>query len=99
MVAITGVDCLHIRASRANQKLKAKSSERLVPIHSKLKTLGFIELSASSGQQGMSEYSLTCRRKHGYAVVSFKWSARIGVQMAFEGKRNFHRSGIPWLTI
>lgn len=43
VVTINGVDCLHIRASRPDQKLKTASSERLVPIHSKLKAQGFIE--------------------------------------------------------
>lgn len=35
IVVVNGLDCIHIRATREDQKLKTVSSERLVPIHSR----------------------------------------------------------------
>lgn len=92
VVTINGVDCLHIRASRPDQKLKTASSERLVPIHSKLKTLGFIEFIQKQRAAGYQRVfpELTCHKKHGYAAAPSKWFARIRAQMAFEGKKDFH---------
>lgn len=92
VVTINGVDCLHIRASRPDQKLKTVSSERLVPIHSKLKTLGFIEFIQKQRAAGYQRVfpELTCHKKHGYAAAPSKWFARIRAQMAFEGKKDFH---------
>ncbi|MGY2167857.1 hypothetical protein [Pseudomonas gingeri] len=43
VVTIDGIACIHIRATRPDQKLKTTSFERLVPIHSKLLVLGFLK--------------------------------------------------------
>ncbi|MGU1832539.1 DUF6538 domain-containing protein [Pseudomonas aeruginosa] len=95
VVTINGVDCLHIRASRPDQKLKTASSERLVPIHSKLKALGFIEFvqkqRAAGHQRVLPE--LTCHKKHGYGAAPSKWFTRVREQLGFrdgEGQKDFH---------
>ncbi len=40
VLTIYGIACIRIRATRSDQKLKTASSERLVPLHSKLLALG-----------------------------------------------------------
>jgi len=95
VVTINGVDCLHIRASRPDQKLKTASSERLVPIHSKLKELGFIEFVQKQRAAGHQRVfpELTCHKKHGYGAAPSKWFTRVREQLGFkdgEGQKDFH---------
>ncbi|MFC2971494.1 tyrosine-type recombinase/integrase [Azotobacter bryophylli] len=95
VVTINGVDCLHIRASRPDQKLKTASSERLVPIHSKLKALGFIEFIQKQRAAGHQRVfpELTCHKKHGYGAAPSKWFTRVREQLGFrdgEGQKDFH---------
>lgn len=95
VVTINGADCLHIRASRPDQKLKTASSERLVPIHSKLKELGFIEFvqrQRAAGHQRVFP-ELTCHKKHGYGAAPSKWFTRVREQLGFrdgEVQKDFH---------
>jgi len=95
VVSIGGVDCLYIRASRPDQKLKTASSERLVPIHSKLKGLGFLEFiqrQRSAGHQRVFP-ELTCHKKHGYGAGASKWFTRVRERLGLrdgEGKKDFH---------
>lgn len=95
VVTINGVDCLHIRASRPDQKLKTALSERLVPIHSKLKALGFIEFIQKQRAAGHQRVfpELTCHKKHGYGAAPSKWFTRVREQLGFrdgEGQKDFH---------
>lgn len=95
VVTINGVDCLHIRASRPDQKLKTASSERLVPIHSKLKELGFIEFIRKQRAAGHRRVfpELTCHKKHGYGAAPSKWFTRVREQLGFrdgEVQKDFH---------
>lgn len=95
VVTINGVDCLYIRALRPDQRLKTASSERLVPIHSKLKELGFIEFvhkQRAAGHQRLFP-ELTCHKKHGYAAAPSKWFTRVRERLGFkdgEGQKDFH---------
>ncbi len=95
VVSIGGVDCLYIRASRPDQKLKTASSERLVPIHSKLKGLGFLEFiqrQRSAGQQRVFP-ELTCHKKHGYGAGASKWFTRVRERLGLRDgdvKKDFH---------
>jgi len=95
VVSIGGVDCLYIRASRPDQKLKTASSERLVPIHSKLKGLGFLEFiqrQRSAGHQRVFP-ELTCHKKHGYGAGASKWFTRVRERLGLrdgEEKKDFH---------
>lgn len=91
-MVVNGVDCLHIRKGRPDQKLKNDGSERLVPIHSRLKALGFMEYVAGQRQDGHARLfpELTLHKKHGYSAAPSKWFARVRAQLGFEGKKDFH---------
>lgn len=95
MVVINGIDCLHIRATRSDQKLKTVTSERIVPIHSKLKALGFLEFVRAQREAGHQRVfaELSSHRSHGYAAAPSKWFARVRDQLGFrEGseRKDFH---------
>lgn len=95
VVLVNGVDCLHIRASRPDQKLKTPSSERLVPIHSRLKALGFLQFVQKQRAAGCLRVfpELVCHKKHGYAAAASKWFAKVRKQVGLkgeEGKKDFH---------
>ncbi|PWB31474.1 hypothetical protein DCO48_16705 [Pseudomonas sp. SDI] len=95
IVTIDGIACIHIRATRPDQKLKTPGSERLVPIHSKLVELGFlayVQKVKESGKQRVFP-ELTCHSKHGYSAAPSKWFARLRDQLGFRdevGKKDFH---------
>lgn len=42
-VIVNGIDCIHIREDRSDQRLKSLSSERLIPLHSELKRIGLLD--------------------------------------------------------
>jgi len=95
IVNVNGVDCLHIQALNAGQKLKSPSSERLIPIHSRLKSLGFIgyaELHKAKGHLRLFP-ELSLHQHHGYAATPSKWFARhraaVGLSEGTE-KKDFH---------
>lgn len=92
VVVVNGIDCLHIRQGSADQKIKTDSSERLVPIHSRLKTLGFLEYIGRLRNEGQVRVfpELTRHKKHGYSAAPSKWFARVRAQLGFEGKKDFH---------
>jgi len=95
VVCINGIDCLHIRATRPDQKLKTVTSERLVPIHSKLKALGFLEFVQSQREAGRQRLfaELTLHKAHGYAAAPSKWFTRVRDQLGFRDgaeRKDFH---------
>lgn len=92
VVVVNGIDCLHIRQGSADQKIKTDSSERLVPVHSRLKALGFLEYVERLRSEGQVRVfpELTRHKKHGYSAAPSKWFARVRAQLGFEGKKDFH---------
>ncbi|MBK3748791.1 tyrosine-type recombinase/integrase [Stutzerimonas balearica] len=95
VVRINGIDCLHIRATRPDQKLKTVTSERLVPIHSKLKALGFLEFVQAQREAGHQRLfaELTLHKAHGYAAAPSKWFTRVRDQLGFRDgveRKDFH---------
>jgi len=95
VVCINGIDCLHIRATKPDQKLKTVTSERLVPIHSKLKALGFLEFVQSQREAGHQRLfaELTLHKAHGYAAAPSKWFTRVRDQLGFRDgaeRKDFH---------
>ena len=93
--SVNGIDCIHVQASHADQKLKNPSSERLIPIHSKLKELGFMEFVSHQRTQGHLRLlpELILHRKHGYAATPSKWFANLRTRLGFTGgdeKKDFH---------
>lgn len=95
IVNINGIDCIHIREGRADQRLKTPTSERVIPIHSKLKEAGFmeyVEQRRALGQDAML-FDLIRHARHGYAATSSKWFARFRDRLGFKGgeeKKDFH---------
>lgn len=94
-VVINGVDCLHIREGRPDQKLKTVSSERLVPLHSRLKTLGFLEYVDKQRAAGQARVfsGLTRHKMHGYAAGPPKWFSCVRQQLGFRSdvaKKDFN---------
>lgn len=95
LVTINGVDCMHIRAGRAGQKLKTPTSERVIPIHSRLKGAGFISYVQQRRMLGGNQmlFDLVCHKAHGYAATPSKWFARYRDKLGFKGggeKKDFH---------
>lgn len=95
IVTIDGIACIHIRAIRPDQKLKTASSERLVPIHTKLLALGFLTYVDKVREEGQERVfpELTCHKKHGYSAAPSKWFTRVREQLGFRGeatKKDFH---------
>lgn len=95
VVTIDGIACIHIRATRPDQKLKTASSERLVPLHSKLLELGFLAYVERVRQAGKERVfpELTCHKKHGYSAAPSKWFTRVREQLGFRddaAKKDFH---------
>lgn len=92
IVVVNGIDCLHIRSAAPDQKIKTDSSERLIPIHSRLKALGFLGYVESQRHLGQTRLfsELTLHKKHGYSAAPSKWFTRVRAQLGFEGKKDFH---------
>lgn len=95
VVTIDGIACIHIRATRPDQKLKTASSERLVPIHSKILALGFLAYVETVREAGGERVfpELSCHKKHGYSSIPSKWFTRVRGQLGFRddaAKKDFH---------
>ncbi|MBE9397101.1 tyrosine-type recombinase/integrase [Pontibacterium sp. N1Y112] len=94
IIHVDDIDCIHIQASRPDQKLKNPTSERLIPIHSKLKALGFMEYVEQQRQLGHERlFDLVRHSRHGYAATPSKWFARYRDKLGFKGgdeKKDFH---------
>ncbi len=95
VVTIDGIACIHIRATRPDQKLKTVSSGRLVPVHSKLLALGFLEYVTKMKEAGNERVfpELTCHKKHGYSAAPSKWFIRVRERLGFRddaAKKDFH---------
>ncbi|XKY14922.1 site-specific integrase [Stutzerimonas stutzeri] len=90
-----GIDCIHFRQGRADQKLKNVTSERLIPIHGKLVELGFKRFVERQRELGALRLfpEIGCHKMHGYGAVPSKWFARIRQQLGLrEGgvRKDFH---------
>lgn len=95
VVNVQGVDCFHIRAQRPDQKLKNATSERLIPVHSRLKELGFMEYVKALREQGAERVfpELSLHKRHGYGAIPSRWFAGYRKRLGFtEGKerKDFH---------
>ncbi|WP_321351464.1 tyrosine-type recombinase/integrase [Halopseudomonas oceani] len=95
VVTVNGIACLHIQDKRPDQRLKTPASERLLPIHPRLKALGFIEFIEKQRAAGHSRVfaELTRHSKHGYGHAPSKWFARMREALGFKEqgeKKDFH---------
>ena len=94
IVTINGIECIHIQASRPDQKLKNPTSERLIPVHSKLKELGFLGCEKQGKALGQDMlFDLVRHKRHGYVATPSKWFARYRGKLGFKNgneKKDFH---------
>jgi integrase len=95
VVQIDGIDCLHIRAGRPDQSLKNANSERLIPIHSQLLKLGFLEFVNSQRVIGCERLfqELTYHNCHHYTHAPSRWFANVRAKAGFKNsieKKDFH---------
>lgn len=95
IVRIDGIDCIHIQTSRSDQKLKNLTSERVVPLHSQLKALGFMEYVAHQRTLGAQRLfpELSLHKRHGYAHTPSRWFAGVRDRLGLKGgeqKKDFH---------
>lgn len=95
IVQFDDIDCLHIQAKRPDQKLKNLSSERVIPIHSELKDLGFLSFIETQRSLGHSRVfpELSLHQRHGYIQAPSRWFASVREQLGFKGgedKKDFH---------
>jgi len=95
IVVIDGIDCLHIRETKPGQKLKNATSERLIPIHPKLKELGFLIYVDGLKERGFQRVfpELSLHKRHGFAANPSRWfgnyRAKAGVGDGDE-RKDFH---------
>lgn len=95
VAVVNDLDCLHIRDQRPDQRLKTVASERLLPIHSRLKALGFLEYVQKQRAAGHERLfpELTKHAMHGYGHSPSKWFAKLRERLGFKGqgqKKDFH---------
>jgi integrase len=95
VVTVNGIQCIHFRETRPDQKLKTVSSERLVPMHSRLRELGFPEFIKAQQELGHQRVfpEPTCHKKHGYSADTSKWFTRVRELHGFRddgAKKDFH---------
>ena len=94
-VEVKGIQCIHLREGRVDQRLKSFSSERLVPLHSDLKKLGLLDYVADLRARGEVRLfpELKWSEYHGYAAAPSKWFNRylrtLGLKNG-EGCKDFH---------
>ncbi|MFM2476406.1 tyrosine-type recombinase/integrase [Celerinatantimonas sp. MCCC 1A17872] len=85
----TGIWCIHITDQRSDQKIKNANSERVLPIHSKLIELGFLEYIDSLDKNGRVFPELNYQRD-GYSTAAGKWFSRYKERCGIEQKIVFH---------
>lgn len=87
--------CIHVNGNHPDQKLKNLSSERLIPIHSSLIELSFLEFSSKKkqlGHQGLFP-ELSPHKNSGDGVHLSRWFAGVRKRIGLEtvtGKLDFH---------
>lgn len=94
-VEIDGIQCIHFQATHDDQSLKTPTSERVVPIHSKLVELGlldFVERQHSLGHDRLFQ-TLSLHKQNGYSQAPSRWFAGLRAALGFadgEGRKDFH---------
>ncbi|MDI4637372.1 MULTISPECIES: site-specific integrase [Halomonadaceae] len=74
---VDGIPCIHIQQTMPDQHLKTENAERVIPVHSKLIELGFLEYVDSLADSSRLFPELTRHKKHGYSAQPSKWFARL----------------------
>ncbi|MDF2182840.1 site-specific integrase [Neptuniibacter sp. CAU 1671] len=95
VAVINGIHCLHIRALKSDQKLKNTSSERIIPIHTKLFEAGFLEFVEKQRSLGAERLfpELSLHKRNGYGHIPSRWFAGVRDKLGLKGgdeKKDFH---------
>lgn len=88
IVKINEIWCIKFTDERADQNLKTPSSKRVIPVHSKLIELGFIEYIQSFEERIFPE--LKYDEKHNYGGAISKWFGRFKTKLGFKRGHDFH---------
>ncbi|MFA0672542.1 site-specific integrase [Vibrio splendidus] len=83
-----GTWVIRIDDKLAGQRLKNNSSRRLVPIHSKLLDLGFIEYINSVQHERI--FPALKQERDGYGTAASKWFGRLKTKLGFNRGHDFH---------
>ena len=94
-VDIDGIQCIHFQATHDDQSLKTPTSERVIPIHSKLVDLGLLDLVEQQRALGHERlfHMLSLHKQNGYSQSPSRWFARLRTSLGFndaEGRKDFH---------
>lgn len=88
IVKINEIWCIKFTDERADQNLKTPSSKRIIPVHSKLIELGFIDYVQSFEERIFPE--LNYDEKHNYGGATSKWFGRLKTKLGFKRGHDFH---------
>lgn len=94
-VEIDGIQCIHFQVTHDDQSLKTPTSERVVPIHSRLIELGLVDLverQLSLGHERLF-HMLSLHKQNGYSQAPSRWFASLRSSLGFddrEGRKDFH---------
>ncbi len=88
IVVINNIPCIHFREGKEYQKLKNTSSERVIPIHSKLIELGFLEYCFSVEDRLFP--MLNYNKRTGFSAQPSQWFSKVIKDLNIEGKISYH---------
>ena len=94
-VEIDGIHCIHFQVTHGDQSLKSPTSERVVPIHSKLLESGvmdFVEMQRCLGHERLFP-SLSLHKQNGYSQTPSRWFSGLRETLGFndaKGRKDFH---------
>ena len=87
---LDGVTVIDIN-NKLDKKIKTKSGIRIVPVHSELVKLGFLDYVASMSAQGHDRvFPELKKNRDGYSATASKWFSRVRNKLEFNSKQNFH---------
>lgn len=90
---IEGIHCIHIQALKPDQRVKNLSSERVIPIHSKLIDLGFIDYVGSLKSNSRVFPEIRFDNISGYSHTPSRWFMRFRKKLGIsdsETRLDFH---------
>lgn len=95
------VDCISISDEKEGQKLKTKNARRIVPLHSRLKTLGlldYVQQLRAAGQERL--FPELTKQRDGYGSAPSKWFKRLRGRVGIHDKHTkvFHSFRHTFIT-
>ncbi len=88
IIQVDGIWCFNISDKHNGQKLKNINSHRIIPIHSKLIELGFLEmLPLIAGKRLFPDLEL---KRDGYGTSASRWFGRFKTKLGFSKGHDFH---------